>query len=200
MSSRLDRLRLFLTVTAASTLLCGLLYVTAQQLLRHSANDPQVQMAEDAAAALARGETPEPLRNRGAAAGQIDMARSLAPYLIDFDDALRPLASTVQLDGHIPVPPAGVFASAKARGENRLTWQPRRGVRSAVVVVPYAGLHPGYVLAGRSLRETERRVDQLGQLLRAGWAGLMVALLGFSVLLHLLAPAPTSVPAPGAVK
>ena len=39
------------------------------------------------------------------------------------------------------------------RGEDRLTWQPEPGVRSATVVVHYQGAQAGFVMAGRSLRE-----------------------------------------------
>ncbi len=38
------------------------------------------------------------------------------------------------------------------------------GVRNAVVVVRYGGEHPGFVLAGRSLREVEQRVSVMGTL------------------------------------
>jgi hypothetical protein len=178
--------KLFVTVTVATTLLCGLVYVSAQQVLRLSANDPQVQMAEDTAAALAKGETPEPMKRSTPSPGQTDMAQSLAPYLINFDESFQPLASTVQLDGKTPVPPAGVFAYAKAHGENRLTWQPRRSARSAIVVVHYDGPQPGFVLAGRSLRETEVRVEMIGRLIAAGWVGLLAALVAVTICLRIL--------------
>ena len=51
-----------------------------------------------------------------------------------------------------------------------MTWQPQSGVRVAQVSVPWSG---GTVLAGRSLREVERRIDQLLLLVAAAWvAGL----------------------------
>ncbi len=57
--------------------------------------------------------------------------------------------------------------SASRVGEDRITWQPEPGIRSAVVVVHYTGATPGYVMAGRSLREVEWRIDRLsGQYLR----------------------------------
>jgi hypothetical protein len=50
-----------------------------------------------------------------------------------------------------------------------VTWQPEPSVRIASVVVAYGGAQPGFVLAGRSLRESEVRVDRLTSLLAAGW-------------------------------
>ena len=52
------------------------------------------------------------------------MAASLAPYLIVFDDAGRPIASSARLAGAPPVPPPGVFDYTRAAGEDRITWQP----------------------------------------------------------------------------
>ena len=161
----------------AITFLSGLIYLSAQQVLRHLANDPQIQIAEEIAAARARGEIPEALPAWGAPAGsKSDMSHSLAPFVIEFDDQLQPTASTVQLDGQTPAPPPGVFEHAKSAGENRLTWQPRPGVRNATVVVHYGGPHPGFVLAGRSLRESEARTAMIGKLIGVGWIASMFAL------------------------
>ena len=60
----------------------GMVYLTGQQILRQSANDPQVQMSEDAAAALAAGKTVPAVLP----AGTVAMQSSLAPYLMVFDE------------------------------------------------------------------------------------------------------------------
>jgi len=62
-----------------------------------------------------------------------------------------------------------VLGAARARGEDRVTWQPASAVRSAAVVVRYGGAQPGFVLAGRSQREVEARVDQLTLMIGAAW-------------------------------
>jgi hypothetical protein len=152
------------------TVLAGLVYVAVQQNYRQGANDPQIQMAEDAAAQLEAGQQP------GTVVGSItvDMARSLAPFLIVYDEAGQVVAASVQLDGNVPAIPPGVLDAARQSGENRLTWQPQEGVRDASVVIHFAGSHPGFVLAGRSLREVEARVDQLTQVTGLAWvAGLV---------------------------
>jgi hypothetical protein len=105
----------------------------------------------------------------------IDPSVSLAPFIIVFDAAQKPVISSAQLDGATPVPPAGVLDASKTSGENRVTWQPRRDTRIAAVVVPVEGGAGGFVLAGRSLRVVEQRVDSLTLMVALGWLGTMVA-------------------------
>lgn len=160
----------WLPIAAAITALSGLVYVVAQQTYRQSANDPQIQLAEDAAAQLEAGAQPQAL----VASNKVDMARSLAPFLIIYDDIGSPLASSVQLNGQTPPLPLGVFTEARQSGEDRLTWQPQEGVRSATIITHFAGPHPGFVLSGRSLTEVEKRVDQLAPLVGLGWLATLV--------------------------
>jgi hypothetical protein len=80
-------LRRWLPMAFVITALCGLAYLVAQQVLRQDANDPQIQMAEDAAAALAHGGAVESVLP----AAQVDLAQSLAPFVIVFDDTGTPL-------------------------------------------------------------------------------------------------------------
>lgn len=150
-------LTVFVPVVVAATILTLLLYAVAQQDLRTGANDPQIQMAEDAAARLDTGADPVsvvPTR-------LVDIGHSLAPYLIVFGHDGQPLASSAILDGQLPTPPDGVFGNIPAGGRHEITWAPRPDVRQAAVIVAYSG---GFVLAGRSLRVVEQREDALGRL------------------------------------
>lgn len=153
-------LKIWIPLAVGLILISGLVYVSVQQNYRQSLNDPQIQMAEDAAAALANGEQPQALIPQL----KVDMAKSLAPYLIIFDEKGQPVASSVQLDGKTPVVPAGVFDYTKNKGEDRISWEPRKGVRSAAVIVYHNGVSSGFVLAGRSMREVEIREDALSQM------------------------------------
>ena len=164
-----DILRQWVPIAAMTTLFCVLVYVAVQQALRHSANDPQIQIAEDAAAALGNGNAAETV----VPASIVDMAQSLAPFLIVFDSTGAVLGSSGVLHGKVPIPQAGVFEFVRRHGEERVTWQPERGVRMASVIVRYNGPHPGFVLAARSLREVERREAQTGQLAGIGWLGIL---------------------------
>jgi len=183
MKTSFDFLKSFLPLAAAVTFVCGLIYLATQQSLRRGADDPQIQMAEDAAAVLAAGQTPGPLRDTSE---KIDLARSLAPGLVSYDDSVQPLAATAQLNGKIPTPPHGVFDYARNGGQHRVTWQPERGVRLASVIVHYNGVKSGFVLACRSLRETEDRVSDIGRLIGAGWVFTIVALLAGTLALRFI--------------
>jgi hypothetical protein len=103
----------------------------------------------------------------------VNAATSLAPFLIVYDDAGKPIGSSANLDGRAPGPPAGVFDYARQHGEDWITWQPRRGVRIASIVKRVSGPHPGFVLAGRSLQEVEARKDVVGDLMLLIWGAMM---------------------------
>ena len=159
----------FLPLAVLATLLAGLVYGIAQQGLRSGANDPQLQLAQDAARALDAGGDPAGV----VGPGKVDVAVSLAPFVVVFDPAGRVLASSGGLDGADPVPPAGVLEHATGDAPNVVTWQPRAGVRVATVTARWGD---GSVMAGRSLREVERREDQALQLVAVGWACTLAAL------------------------
>ncbi|HEV2013769.1 MAG TPA: hypothetical protein VGR77_07805 [Candidatus Dormibacteraeota bacterium] len=158
---------IWLPVTAAATLVILLIFATVQQDLRLGANDPQIQMAEDAAAHLDAGASPTAVLP----SERIDIAHSLAPFVIVFDRQGQPLASSAALRGETPLPPHGVFTSVPNNGRNQVTWQPAPGVRSATIVVAYAH---GYVLAGRSLRVVEERESSLGNSAIVAWLGMFL--------------------------
>jgi hypothetical protein len=171
MRSQLVRraLAFFLPVAVLATLCCGLVYAADQQDLRSGANDPQIQMAQDAASALDAGAQPTSL----VSVSRVDVAHSLAPFLVIFDSSGRVLATDGQLDGHDPIPPSGVLASAANNPPDIVTWQPRGGVRIAAVVVLWQG---GTVLAGRSLAQVEIREDNALLIALAAWLAMLVAL------------------------
>jgi hypothetical protein len=166
-------LKTMIPLAVVITLLSGLLYGTLQQVLRINANDPQIQMAEDAATALANGK----LIDSVVPSTQVDIATSLAPYIIMFDNSGKAIASSGLLHNQLPALPSGVFDYVRQNGEDRLTWQPEPGVRSATVVTRFGGAQPGFVMVGRSLREVENRIDQFGLLIGLGWLGTLFATL-----------------------
>jgi len=161
------------TLAAIVTLLCAGLYWGLRQNLRASANEPQVELAQDAASALAAGTAAQALIG----GEKVDMARSLDPFLIILDAKGQPVASSGELDDAVPAVAPEVLAKARERGENRLTWQPRPGVRIAAVVVAYAGRATGFVLAGRSLREADSRESRLLVRLASFWGFSVFAIL-----------------------
>jgi hypothetical protein len=197
----------FVPALVVLTVACGLGYVAVQQALRSSANDPQVQLAEDGARALDAGAAPASLVGPGSAvaglAGQstVDASVSLAPFVVVYDSSGTALAANVVLDGAVPVPPTGVLETARSAGIDKVTWQPPSGVRIAAVVVRWDG---GTVLAGRSLRLVEEQEDRTLLLAGAAWAAglvlLAIASLGVAWLVARLSvtpPAGTGGASPG---
>jgi len=179
MNKLLEVLKHWMPIAAVATILSALVYAAVQQDLRLSANDPQIQMAEDAAVQLARGMPPATVIPDG----PVDIGRSLAPFLVVYNDQGAPVASSGKLQGQIPDLPTGVLDYVRTSGEDRITWQPVPEVRLASVVVHYQGVQSGFVLAARSLREIEKREDEVE--LEAGLAWL--ACLAASLVLVALA-------------
>lgn len=157
-----------LVLTAVSLLVYG----AVQQVYRRGANQPQIQRAEDTATALSNNIDLKTV----AVTGQLDMGQSLAPFQIIYDMSSNIISSSGVLNGKTPALPSGVLDHVGKYGEARLTWQPASGVRIAAVVVPYSGKISGYVLYGRSLREVEKDIDMLGQMVLLTW-GLGVGIL-----------------------
>ncbi len=140
------------------TFFCMLVYGAVQHDIRIGANDPQIQMAQDASSSLSSGTTPSNLVPNQ----QIDISKSLASYIIVYDVQGRIVASSANLHGNPPVVPNGIFDTTRQRGgELRFTWQPEEGVRQAVVLKSFSGKNSGFVLAGRSLLEIEKREDDV---------------------------------------
>jgi hypothetical protein len=127
-----------------------------------------MQMATDARTALESGATPQSL----VPSTPIDIAQSLAPFLVIYDANGQVQAASATLHGQPLHLPAGVFASAKRMAVDTITWQPEPGVRNAIAVLRYPG---GFVMAGRSLTQVELRESNLD--LQVG-AALLVTLLG----------------------
>jgi hypothetical protein len=169
--------RAWLPLGFAITFIFVFIYMTAQQNLRMNANDPQVTIANDIAMALGEGvpysefSSPHP----------VDMAASLSPYVILYDLSGKPIIGSAALDHSYPTPPRGVFEYAKKHGEDRVTWQPKKGVRQAIVVRYHLGTNPAYVVAGRSLTEVESREAWLFNGTEVLWAFTMLGSLFFSV-------------------
>jgi hypothetical protein len=150
-------LQKWLPLAIATAGLCALVYLTVQQSLRMGANDPQIQMAEDAASQLNAGSSVESVLP----STKVEIANSLAPFVIVFDQSGKVLASSATLHGTVPAYPVGVLDYVRKNGQDRVTWQPEAGVRMATVVVPYKY---GFVMSGRSLTEVEKRESQVESL------------------------------------
>ncbi|MFZ1074927.1 MAG: hypothetical protein WAN50_00950 [Minisyncoccia bacterium] len=177
---------LWVPFVVAITGIFGFSYLAVQQNYRQLLNDPQIQIAEDAAVSLARDYTPANVIAPGTPA--IDIASSLDSWTAIYDSSGTPLESSGILDGAPPRLPAGLFDmnswrslkyfSAPTGPETRVTWQPRADVRQAVVLVRFnTSTGVGYVTVGRSMRVVEDRIADLTHLAAVAWGVTVLATL-----------------------
>jgi hypothetical protein len=162
----IDRFRNLALLIVLITMMSLMVYGAAQQIMRQSANDPQVEMVENVSTLLEHGDSPDSI----GLTEKSDLNNSLMPFIMIADENGNQVASTASLDGNKLKIPQGVFTFTKAHGDDRVTWQPKPGVRQALVMRYYkSGNNSGFVAAGRSLREIEARTKNLGTLLFFGW-------------------------------
>jgi hypothetical protein len=167
-------LRLWLLVVSIGFGLTLFTCIAVQQSLRLSLNDPQWQIAEDAAFKLSQGANPTSVVPNDV----VDESRSLASFVTVVDSNIHVLASSGKIGTIVPLPPASAFPDAQKRGNNWFTWQhDNNTIRDATVIIPYQGPNTGYVLVARSMSSVEKTIKHI-----TGLAGL--TLLGV-----LLAPA-----------
>ena len=148
------------------------IYATVQQTYRMGANDPQIQISEDTASIFTGSTEAQSL----VPTEKIDVKTSLSTFGIIYDTSGKVLASSADLNGKTPDLPAGAIDKARIADQNRITWQPEKGVRLAVVITK---AQKGYVLIGRNMREVEKRITNLGYMVLAAWVGTMILLLAY---------------------
>lgn len=145
--------------------------VAIQQTYRQNANDPQVEITQEVAAAIQKGIPRDQIVGP---TGSVDMSTSLSPFIAIYDENAKVVGASGKLNNENPVPPSGAFDTAKQKGQIRFTWQPQPGVRVAAVMQEVKGDKTTFVLAGRSLREVEQREKQLTQMAGLTWLALML--------------------------
>lgn len=154
------------------TFTCSLTYLVTQQSLRLGANEQPAQLAADTAIKLQKGKSPESIVQ----GDKIDLSKSLDTFVMIYDKNRNLQASSGTLNGSNPSYPKGVLSNTVKKGELRVTWQPQTGLRFATVVTKY---NNDYIVAARSLKETENLIDNIGKLVLLAWA--------FSLLLSAIA-------------
>lgn len=167
------------------TIIFGTLYVSIQQVLRQSANDPQIALSEDLAQNRSQRSDGSTLELGGPT---VDIRSSLQPFIMEFNDKGVLQQTNLNLEEFyrdtkqiVTVPP-GVFEYTRNHKQDRFTWQPFSNVRIATVVTYFKGKSSGFVLVGRSLREVEAREENMMKLVGLGWAGAVSVLTLFSFL------------------
>src|SRR5882724_7258890 len=89
---------------------CLLVYASVQQNYRQSLNDPQIQIAEDAAVKLSGNAQPKDV----VPSEKIAIQDSLRPWIGVYDGNGDAILSSGTFEGAIPQPPKGIFSDMLA--------------------------------------------------------------------------------------
>lgn len=167
---------IFVTLVLILTVIFGSIFTIGQQVLRGDSDYPQVEVIQQVEGIIKQGVPLDVIVNSEEA---IDLESSMSLFVMIFDKDKNLVGSSAKIGGQSPTPSAENFDLAKSKGENRFTWQPEKGVRVAAVLKPVGD--NAYVLAGKSLKETDKRVKTLAVYTLIGWASAII----LSVLLTL---------------
>lgn len=144
-----------------------LVYVAVQQVLRLGANGMPAELAAKTSINLENSKSA-----LDAVPGEItDISKSPGTFVMVFDKDKILIASSAVMGKDKPVYPKGVLDYVDKNGENRVTWQPQKGLRFATIAIK-AG--DKYIVAGRSLKETEKLIDTVGSLVFYAWLACMI--------------------------
>ena len=138
----------------------GTIYSAVQQAQRSGVNDPQIQIAQDVAYDLDRGEIASVVIGK-----RVDMAKSLAPFTIIYDKKGNLVLGSGYLNGKVPKIDKGVLEASKGKDYNAVTWQPAKDTRIAAVSVESKKY---YVLSGRNMKQVENNIGNTTQVVLLG--------------------------------
>lgn len=172
---------LWLLGLLAVLILFATIYFVAHYVLRSSANEPQLQIANDTAwktaLQLAQNGKINPLDGE-----KIDITTSKEPFVTVYNKNGEVIDSTGVYNGQVPKLPEGVLQGTVDGEKTIFTWEPVEGARIAAVVVS-SGKY-GYVLAGRSLADTENDLNKLSYILIVTFGFLIIAITTVSIVYH----------------
>jgi hypothetical protein len=164
----------YLAAAAVISTIIILVYAAVQQGYRTAANDPQLQIARDMSHAIRQNKSPGYFMKTDS----VDLDQSLSVFTTEYDLNGKAIQSTGLLNGKLPSLPQGVFDYTKEHGEDVVSWQPQRGIRMALVVESVHANGIGFIAAGRSLLEVEKREKNLLTLCAIAWGICLTILLG----------------------
>ena len=149
------------------TFTCSLVYLIAQQSLRLGANGLPMQFAVETSIKLRDGQS----AGNAVPAEKVDISKSLSTFVMVFDINKNLVATSGMMGSSEPKYPKGVLKYDTQKGGNRVTWQPQEGLRFATVAIRYSN---GYIVAARSLSETEKLIEIIGRLVLFAWVACAI--------------------------
>ena len=156
------------------TALFGIIFTTAWLSLDAAADDPQISMAQNFAAKLDAGSGPATLLGN-----KIEITTDASPFIIVYGLDGNIVAGNGYLGGSIPTIPLGVLKHSKGSSAYTVTWQPTKETKIAVASVRS---HNYYVLSGRVMTDTERRINAVGLYIISIWLISMAGIAAANVI------------------
>jgi hypothetical protein len=157
----------WLIIAFLATFTSLLVYVATQQVMRLGANEMPAELATEISINLENSKNlqdsiPDEI---------IDISKSLRTFVMVFDKDKTLIASSAVMGKDNPDYPKGVLDSVDKKGENRVTWQPQKGLRFATIAIKSGDK---YIVAGHSLKETEKLIDTIGNMVFYTWLACMI--------------------------
>lgn len=163
----------YVAAAASISVIILLIYATVQQSYRQGLNDPQIQMARDISYQLKQGKPINGyLKN-----DSLDIAQSLSPFIVLYNNEGRAIQSNALLHGQMPQIPAGLFEVVRKSGEHGVSWQPEKNIRIALVILKTNTSPNAFIAVGRSMIEVEERISRLITMIFIAWVLCMFILI-----------------------
>jgi len=181
----------------------GCTYVAFQQTQRDAANQPAAQIAKQVAWEIDGNMTFEQTWNQLMGRDsqttdtlfktnlqESDMTQTLTPVVMIYDQKGNMVYTSTTPWADYWKLPSGVLNNIAKTGEDRVTWQPEKGQRFALVGVKAHPMNNSdeiyYVVGAYSLSESEKNVDKFAKMLLIGSMAyaigcvVLLALCGFA--------------------
>lgn len=158
-------------------------YGLSQFVVRSSVDETPAQIAVNISDAIKAGT---PVAELIPANAQSDLATEFAPFVILYDGTGTPISSTAILEKSIPIISKNTLEKSKKTGESRITWEPKKDVRLAIVIKPFPGEESGYILSGKSLHEADIRIKSLCNIATTGTIATLILSLFFAFAIFMI--------------
>ncbi len=150
------------------------LFLLLQHKLRDGANEIPDNTASEFKRLLGNGDHLYPAL---AEFRPIELDGTAGTFIMIYDSTGTAIINSARLHKIAPMLARSALLQAKVEGRNALTWQPKKGVREAVVIMPYSGPYDsGYIAVGQSLKAAEQQIRMLKYLLPL--AAILTVILG----------------------
>jgi hypothetical protein len=191
MLTYLKKLSSWIVLAIAISFVFGFIFIATHQTIRSEANATLVDTAQNIAGYLENDDTIdsqiEQLSGQIEQSTKVNLANSDKVFVSIYDGEGKPNASTGNVKGTARELDKGVIDTAKKNGVNKISWAPESDVRVAIVVYPIKKGDKGYLVVGKSLKETESNITRIGKILLVGWIiTLLITLLSTIVLNNLI--------------